>query len=103
MACLSALIHGFNKYTNSLVLSDYEINMNIGLYEGDILLLKWNVTSQATSGNFAKVFNFTELKNFILLKNSVPIALSVFMVVDIIRSELEYDIASGILGLRENI
>ena len=33
------------------------------------------MTSQAISGDFAKVANFTELKNF-------TIALSVFMVVD---------------------
>ena len=33
------------------------------------------MTSQAISGNFAKVSNFTELKNF-------AIALRVFMVVD---------------------
>ena len=32
--------------------------------------------------DFAKVSNVTELKNLTLLQNSVPIALSVFMVVD---------------------
>ena len=35
----------------------------------------WNVTSQAISGDFAKVSNFSELKNF-------TIALSVLMVAD---------------------
>ena len=35
----------------------------------------YNTTSQAISGDFAKVCNYTELKNF-------TIALSVFMVVD---------------------